>query len=294
MEFVNQDLYDEHRRWINKVSEESDLFKDCVICIADVLDAHFSIVDYFLDEESGSNAVGGIGPRDTGLLSSAVARQITSFNDTYKWKNEFEKCATLFYGLIKNHPFHDCNKRTAVLSLLYYLQKINRTPTIGQRRLEKLTLRVAKNSLDEDRRFKPYQKQEDGEIYYIARFLQKNSRKIDKRYYIITYHQLNSRLHDFDHRLENPQKNCIDIVKTSRKRTFFGLGREKIIEQRVGHIGFPGWTKEVARRDMKTVRERTGLTPKDGFDSEVFYRGAEPLKSLINYYSGLLKRLSNK
>ncbi|MGD9506616.1 MAG: hypothetical protein AB7W37_17045, partial [Syntrophobacteraceae bacterium] len=73
MEFVNPDVASEHARWVERLSEESSQFSNSVISIVDVLDAHFSIVDYFLEEGTGDKAVGGIGPREEGLLSSAVA-----------------------------------------------------------------------------------------------------------------------------------------------------------------------------------------------------------------------------
>ena len=53
MEFVNQKVSEEHRRWIDELSEESDSSKDGVISIIDVLNAHFSLVDYFLENSEG-------------------------------------------------------------------------------------------------------------------------------------------------------------------------------------------------------------------------------------------------
>lgn len=294
MEFVNRDVATEYSRWFNKCSTENGEFSLCTICIVDVLEAHFSIVDYFYDERGGKKSVGGVGPRDFNLLSSAVARQTTSFGGVYKWQTDYEKAATLFYGLIKNHPFHDCNKRTAMLSTLYYLEKINRTPTLKHRGLEKVAVRVADNNLRKYRRFRSYEKQNDGEIYFLADFFRRNTRNIDKRYYIITYQQLNSLLTQFKFKLSNPHKNYIDIIKIEKKRKLFGLGEKYFRETKVGTIGFPGWTREVPRKEMNSLRKLTGLTPRDGFDSEVFYRGAEPLKSLINEYGGLLRRLSKK
>ncbi len=294
MEFVNPDVKTEYSRWIKECAKERDLLNECTICITDVLDAHFSIVDYFYDERDGEKAVGGVGPRDLNLLSSAIARQLTSFGGDYKWKNDYEKLSTLFFGLIMNHPFHDCNKRTAMLSVLYYLIKMNRTPKIKHKDLEKIAIRVAEHKLEKYRRFRPFKDRNDGVIYFIAEFFRKNTRVIDKRYYVITYHQLNSRLSQFNHKIDNPHKNYIDVIRIERKRKFLGLGESYTKEIKVGTIGFPGWTKEVPIKEMKAIRNFTGLTPKQGFDSEVFYRGAEPLKSMINEYSGMLKRLSKK
>jgi death-on-curing protein len=294
MEYVNQDVVTEYRRWINKCAEENIVFEKCVVSIADVLEVHFSIVDSFYDERNGKKSIGGVGPRDLNLLSSAVARQATSFDGIHKWQDNYEKAATLFFGLIKNHPFHDCNKRTAMLSVLYYLEKINRTPKIRHKDLETIAIRVAESQLTKYRRFKNYSRQDDGEIYFLANFFRRNTRTIDKRYYIITYNQLNALLSKFNYKLINPHKNLIDIIKIEKKRKLFGLGEKYTHKTKVGTIGFPGWTREVPRKEIKSLRHLTGLTHRDGFDSGVFYRDAEPLKSLINEYGGLLRRLSKK
>src|SRR3546814_12154590 len=55
---------------------------------------------------------------------------------------------SLMYGLIKNHPFHDANKRTAFLCAILHLQKIGRTPTIDQKSFEDFTVNVAEGNLD--------------------------------------------------------------------------------------------------------------------------------------------------
>ena len=59
--------------------------------------------------------------RDQGLLESAVSRPFHSAfgNDVYPSVNG--KAAALFHSLIANHPFHNGNKRTAVLAVDIFL-----------------------------------------------------------------------------------------------------------------------------------------------------------------------------
>lgn len=65
-----------------------------------------------------------VGPgqvRDRGLLQSAAARP---FQDVFGVKVHdtiAKKSAALFHSLIANHPFQNGNKRTAVVSLYYFL-----------------------------------------------------------------------------------------------------------------------------------------------------------------------------
>ena len=107
----------------------------------DVLRAHFLIANHFYLEGEG---IGGVGPRDFGLLESAIHRQISSFGGKDRWTDPFDLSATLFFGLIKNHPFHDANKRTAFLSLLFQLSAAGWTPAVAEKIVEDFTVEVAK------------------------------------------------------------------------------------------------------------------------------------------------------
>ena len=49
--------------------------------------------------------------RDDGLLDSALNTPFQSFSNTELYPSLLEKAARLGYGLIKNHPFVDGNKR---------------------------------------------------------------------------------------------------------------------------------------------------------------------------------------
>lgn len=69
----------------------------------------------------GDEPVGPDEPRDQGLLSSAAARPFQSAFGEEPYKTIFEKAAVLFHSLIANHPFHNGNKRTAVLALDHFL-----------------------------------------------------------------------------------------------------------------------------------------------------------------------------
>ncbi|MDC1142180.1 hypothetical protein OAU50_03745 [Planctomycetota bacterium] len=49
----------------------------------EVLDAHFAIAEYFSETGEG---MGGIGPREKGLLDSALAQQHAGFGGDSFWK----------------------------------------------------------------------------------------------------------------------------------------------------------------------------------------------------------------
>lgn len=59
--------------------------------------------------------------RDRGLIESAVSRPFHSAFGVDLYPSVTEKAAALFHSLISNHPFHNGNKRTAVVSLDQFL-----------------------------------------------------------------------------------------------------------------------------------------------------------------------------
>lgn len=227
------------------------------------------------------------------MLHSAVYRQFTGFDGKDKWETSYERCATLIFGLVKDHPFQDANKRTALLVLLYFLFRTNRTPAIGQKELEDFIVDIAEDKLRQYRRLQSLeQKTDDPEIHFIADFLRRKSRLQDKRYYTITYRELDTRLRDFDYCLDNPHKNYIDVCRIEKSRGFLGLGKTRTELVKVAQIGFPGWKRQVGKGAISTVRKETQLVPEKGIDSDSFYRGTDPLYSLISIYAGPLERLA--
>jgi death-on-curing family protein len=101
--------------------------------------------------------IGGVGPRSLDLLYSALSRQFTSYGGIRKWNGLYENCATLMFGLIMNHPFHDANKRTALLSTLSLLHRKRQIITLPQKKLDSLVVAIAGNQLrsyfDKDARY---------------------------------------------------------------------------------------------------------------------------------------------
>ena len=67
---------------------------------------------------------GSSGVRDIGLVESAVARPMATFDGVDLYEIIFDKAAALLQSLLKNHPFVDGNKRTALSSAGIFL-KIN-------------------------------------------------------------------------------------------------------------------------------------------------------------------------
>lgn len=77
----------------------------------------------FIHDQMVKRFGGSHGIRDTGLIESAVARPQATFGGSYLYISLFEKAAALLQSLLKNHPFIDGNKRTALTSAGLFLKK---------------------------------------------------------------------------------------------------------------------------------------------------------------------------
>lgn len=70
-----------------------------------------------LAEETG----GSYGVRDEGLLDSALAQPFQTFGGKELYPSVEEKAARLAFGIAKNHPLADGNKRLAAHAALVFL-----------------------------------------------------------------------------------------------------------------------------------------------------------------------------
>ncbi len=93
-----------------------------------------------IDETGGMHGI-----RDLGLLESAVSRPQAVFNNAELYPTIFHKAAALAESLIKNHPFLDGNKRTAITSTAIFLQMNGHSLKASQRELVDFTLALATN-----------------------------------------------------------------------------------------------------------------------------------------------------
>ena len=206
---------------------------------------------------------------------------------------QFDICATLFFGLIKDHPFIDANKRTAFLSCVFQLQRNEYVPNVPEKQFEDFAVEVAENQLSNYKRFRDLALREsDPEVRFISYWLRQNTRQVDKSHHAITYRDLERILRRFGFGMENLSDNQIDIVKYRKRRKYGILGPMVEDRQRVCRIGCRGATKEVDRQLVRYVREETGLTEKKGYDSKVFFDGLDPLSVLLSRYETPLRSLA--
>lgn len=117
----------------------------------------------FIHDQVVKRTGGSHGVRDVGLVESAVYRPQVTFDGNDLYIGIFDKAAALLQSLLKNHPFVDGNKRTALTSAGLFLS-LNGYKLINAKKEEvEFAIRVDNQHLD---------------IQEISKWLKKHSKKL--------------------------------------------------------------------------------------------------------------------
>ena len=97
------------------------------------------------------NATGGsAGLRDKAALESAIYHSYASFEGKDLYPTVEEKGARQAYGIIRNHPFIDGNKRTGLFVMLVFLELNNIKLNFTQSELVGLGIGIAEGKIDSE------------------------------------------------------------------------------------------------------------------------------------------------
>lgn len=264
------------------------------LSVEDVLQIHEILV---ADFAASNDPISPPGLRSMGLLQSAVGRQTTGIGDTLKYPDPVDNAATLLYGLCNDHPFHNGNKRTALVATLVHLDKNKLTVFhTSQRELYDLMLKVASHtllgSIDKRAKNPKVQASADEEVQKIARWLRERTDRVRRGERQITYREMRRILERFGYKLERPNNNMIEVVRYTEEEKGILRRRVERVRKHVGTIGWPGESREMAISDIKKVRQMCRLCEEDGVDSDAFYNETAVIDSFVNRYRSLLRRLA--
>lgn len=101
--------------------------------------AEVLLLHAWLIERTGGS--GGV--RDVGLLESALARPQATFGQDDLYPDLWSKAAALMHSLIRNHPFVDGNKRTALAATGIFLELNGYALTASNEAVLEFTRQVA-------------------------------------------------------------------------------------------------------------------------------------------------------
>ena len=288
LKYLRKELLDAYNNDLKKCRDIPEL-RSPLIGIADVLQAHYILADYFTDESAGVEIESMLaGLRNEDLLASALCRQTVSYEGKQKYTDPIDICSTLFYGLVKDHAFHDGNKRTALLVLLSQLNNYGIYPKNTFKEFENLVLAIASNSLSTkyNNSWKKFKKQEDPDIKCISYMLRKLTERKDRSFH------LNINMKEFCNALEkHGVKYTIDNMKVKLVRTITFV---KIPIKKYSYtIKFYGWTRPVEAKMARDTFNELHLT--EEFSSfKKLVQGEKSLYAIINQFEIPLRRLKDE
>jgi death-on-curing protein len=110
-----------------------------------------SVEDVLLLHSDTMSQEGGLsGIRDRGLLDAAVAMPRQQFGGEYLHPDVPAMAAAYLYHLAQNHPFHDGNKRVAVMAAYVFLDVNGWDLDVPPIELESVTRQVAAGETKKD------------------------------------------------------------------------------------------------------------------------------------------------
>ena len=93
---------------------------------------------------------GSSGIRDQGLLESALAQPMVTFDGEFVHANLFSMAAAYLFHIVKNHAFVDGNKRTGLLAALVFLDINGVAINHSSENLYDLTMAVAEGRIGKE------------------------------------------------------------------------------------------------------------------------------------------------
>lgn len=259
---------------------------------------HFVVCADFASDE---DPVGFGGVRSRPLLESAVGRQHAGFGPFRKYPDPVSNAATLTYGICNDHPFHNGNKRTALVAMLAHLDK-NRLTLKGEVRQDDLytmMLSVASHEFTTERIPPKVRKRRgvprfdsDHQVSELASWLERRVTAVKRGERQITYRQLRPILKHHGYVLGAVHSSSVEVQREVVKTRGL-LRRERRVEYKtVARIGYRNEGETVGMKTIKQLRRVCQLTEEDGVDSDAFYEGADVIDDFVNKYRTVLRRLA--
>jgi death-on-curing family protein len=238
--------------------------------VSQVAGIHEELVSLFKEDD---DPISPSGVRSEDLLESACERPNTSLGGIDKYTTVYSKLAALFHSLTKNHPFHNGNKRTAVVSLLTGLHRndIRLKSEIDDDHLYDFVLAVTSDSFPRPN----HRSSVDEVVSEMATWIRNSSEKAVAKLG-------GMRLNEFVEKCRLAGANCKDV-----KGGAVSIGTKK------SRIRISKSTAQLSGPVIRTYLRRLGLSAtKTGLDIAEFHEGVNPEREQIHRFMMTLRRLA--
>ncbi|MEV0882138.1 type II toxin-antitoxin system death-on-curing family toxin [Micromonospora echinofusca] len=250
---------------------------------AELLDIHNALAKDFADTE---DPITPPGVRDETLLESAAMRPLTAIGDTGKYQSVEMAAAALVHSVVHNHPFHNGNKRSALVAMLVFLERHSITLTCTEDELFRFALKVAQHGLVP----KHWDRLSDREVLAIAQWICQCSRYVDRAERPIKWIKLRQILTQYGCELSAPRPgNRIDVYRSITEKGWLSIPVKRRLRVQVA---YGGDGREADRDTVKHIRRELRLNEEHGIDSTAFYGGEPAASDFIAKYRKTLKRLA--
>ena len=217
------------------------------------------------------------GVKEMNLLESAMTRCRTSLGRDVKYPTLPLSAAALLHSLIHNHPFHNGNKRTALVSCLTFLDANDMSLRCLDDELFAFVMHIGAHgvSLGEGE-LATIGDVSDREVWAIARWMHSRMYKKAAPTRHIRFRELRRILNEYGCALETPVRGFVRISR-GHLRT---------------QIWYGGEGREVDASVLHKVRHDLELDEAHGCDSSFFYDAEERLPDFVTKYRKTLDRLA--
>ena len=174
----------------------------------EVCTIHFELVKDF---SSSPDPIVPHGVQSESLLGSAVFRPQTALGGTLKYPTVETSAAALLHSIVHDHPFHNGNKRTALVSTLVFLDENGFFPKFDENEAFKIVMQLAQHQIVNHQ----HKNLADREVLAIADWLCRGCRPIEKGERSIPFRKLRNILTSYNCEVEHTlgKVNITRIVK---------------------------------------------------------------------------------
>jgi prophage maintenance system killer protein len=204
--------------------------------------------------------------------------------DTTKYPTAEMAAAALLHALVHDHPFHNGNKRTALVSKLVLLDENSLMLTCDEDELFRLVVRLAQHRVVQGGRDFT-----DREMDFLAEWICARSRRVEKGDRPVQWRRLRQILAAYGCDVQHAGSR-VNVERTIEEKTRLGRVRRTTFRTQVKYTD-DGRDAQV--HSLKKIRKDLHLDDEHGVDSQSFYRRPEAAASgFIVKYRKTLNRLA--
>ena len=258
------------------------------LSVEEVRNIHYELVKDF---SSTSDPINPPGVRSEHLLGSALYRCHTAIGGELKYPTVETSAAALLHSIILDHPFHNGNKRTGLVSVLVFLDENGFFPDFDQDDVFKLLLKIAQHRI-----VNAFQSDlSDREVIAIAEWFLGKCRFIEKGERPISFRKLRQILISYGCKVDAVTGGKINIqrfwIEPSRWGIMSVFQKRKNLQFQMSSVEDG---REISLRTIKKIRKELYLDELHDIDSHSFYNkeARTPLPDFIAHYRKTLRRLA--